>query len=80
VGETAPLLVVGGLTFTTLDPNGIFSKFSVIPIQIFAWTSEPDPRYKNVAAAAILTLLVILLTLNATAIVLRQRYSKKLRG
>lgn len=80
VGETAPLLVVGGLTFLTVDPNSIFSKFSVIPIQIFSWTSEPNPQFKNVAAAAIITLLGILLTLNAAAIILRQRYSKKLRG
>jgi phosphate transport system permease protein len=80
VGETAPLIVVGGLTFMTIDPNGPFSKFSVIPIQVFSWTAEPQPEFRNVAAAAILVLLIMLLSLNTVAIITRQRFSKKLRG
>jgi phosphate transport system permease protein len=80
LGETAPLLVVGGLTFSTVDPNSIFSNFSVLPIQIYSWTAQPDPLFRNVAAAAIVTLLFFLLSLNATAIILRQRASRKLRG
>ncbi len=80
VGETAPLLVVGGLTFTLIDPNGPFSKFSVVPIQVYSWTSDPAIGFRNVAAAAIIVLLVVLLALNTTAIVLRQRLSKNLRG
>lgn len=80
IGETAPLLVVGGLTFTLIDPNGPFSKFSVVPIQVYSWTADPAIGFRNVAAAAIIVLLVVLLSLNATAIILRQRLSKKLRG
>ncbi|MFQ3534937.1 MAG: phosphate ABC transporter permease PstA [Aggregatilineales bacterium] len=80
VGETAPLLVVGGLTFTLVDPDGPFSKFSVVPIQVYSWTADPAIGFRNVAAAAIIVLLIVLLSLNATAIILRQRLSRKLRG
>lgn len=80
VGETAPLIVVGASTFIGVDPNGPFSKFTVVPIQIYQWTSRPELLYKNVAAAAIIVLLVLLIALNATAIILRQRYRKKLQG
>lgn len=80
VGETAPLLVVGGLTFMTIDPNGPFSKFSVVPIQVYSWTSDANQRFRNVAAAAIIVLLIVLLVLNTIAIVTRQRLSKRLRG
>jgi phosphate transport system permease protein len=80
IGETAPLLVVGGLTFMTIDPNGPFSKFSVVPIQIFSWTGDANQSFRNVAAAAIIILLVLLLSLNTIAILIRQRFSKTLRG
>ncbi|MCC7207602.1 MAG: phosphate ABC transporter permease PstA [Anaerolineae bacterium] len=80
VGETAPLIVVGGLTFMTVDPNGPFSRFSVVPIQIYSWTSQPEDVYRNLAAAAIIVLLITLLSLNAVAIILRQRFSRKLQG
>lgn len=77
VGETAPLLVVGASTFIGIDPNGIFSKFTVVPIQIYQWTSRPELVFKNVAAAAIIVLLVFMLTLNALAIFIRNRYTIK---
>lgn len=80
VGETAPLIVVGGLTFVTVYPRNIFDKFTVIPIQIFSWTSEPTSQFKNVAAAAIIVLLVLLVSLNATAIIIRNRFARQLRG
>ncbi len=76
VGETAPLIVVGASTFIGIDPNGPFSKFTVVPIQIYQWTSRPEPEYRNIAAAAIITLLVLLVLLNGTAILLRNRFSK----
>ena len=78
IGETAPLVVVGASTFITFDPNGPFSKFTVLPIQIFQWTSRPQHEFRNIAAAAIIVLLVLLLTLNAMAVLLRNRYSKRL--
>jgi phosphate transport system permease protein len=76
IGETAPLIVVGASTFIVFDPSGPFSKFTVLPIQIYDWTSRPEQQFKNTAAAAILVLLVLLLSLNALAIWLRNRYRR----
>jgi phosphate transport system permease protein len=78
IGETAPLVVVGASTFITVDPSGPFSKFTVLPIQIYQWTSRPQDEFRNIAAAAIIVLLVMLLTLNATAVFLRNRYSTRM--
>mgnify|MGYP006291696181 FL=1 len=78
IGETAPLVVVGASTFITFDPKGAFSKFTTLPIQIYQWTARPQDEFRNIAAAGILVLLVLLLSLNAFAILLRNRYSKKL--
>jgi phosphate transport system permease protein len=78
IGETAPLVVVGASTFITVDPSGPFSKFTVLPIQIYQWTSRPQDEFRNIAAAAIIVLLALLLTLNATAVFLRNRYSTKM--
>lgn len=77
LGETAPLVVVGASTFITTDPGGPFSKFTVLPIQIFQWTSRPQDEFRSIAAAAIIVLLVLLLTLNAAAVILRNRYSRR---
>ncbi len=77
IGETAPLVVVGASTFITVDPEGPFSKFTVLPIQIYQWTSRPQAEFRNIAAAAIIVLLALLLTLNATAIIMRNRFSKQ---
>jgi len=75
IGETAPLVVVGASTFVTLDPTSLFSKFTVLPIQIYQWTARPQAVFRNVAAAAIVALLVLLLSMNAAAVLLRNRYS-----
>ncbi|WP_082389819.1 phosphate ABC transporter permease PstA [Ornatilinea apprima] len=77
IGETAPLVVVGASTFITMDPNGPFSKFTTLPIQIYQWTSRPQDLFRNIAAAAILVLLIMLLSLNASAILLRNRFSNR---
>jgi phosphate transport system permease protein len=78
IGETAPLVVVGASTFITVDPEGPFSKFTTLPIQIFQWTSRPQDVFRNIAAAAILVLLGLLISLNATAVLLRNRFSRRL--
>ena len=75
VGETAPLIVVGAATFLLTDPNSPFSQFTAMPIQIFQWTARPQGQFGDIAAAAIIVLLALMLTLNATAIILRNRYS-----
>lgn len=77
IGETAPLIVVGAATRINVDPSGPFSRFTVLPIQIFHWTSQPEAGFQNTAAAAIIVLLVVLLTLNSTAIILRNRFSRR---
>jgi phosphate transport system permease protein len=77
IGETAPLVVIGAATYITFDPNGPFSKFTTLPIQIYQWTSRAQGEYHNIAAAAILVLLTLLLSLNATAILLRNHYSRR---
>ena len=77
IGETAPLVVVGASTFIVVDPNGPFSKFTTLPIQIYQWTSRPQDEFRNIAAAAIIVLLILLLTLNASAILLRNRFARR---
>ena len=77
IGETAPLVVVGASTFVSLDPTSIFSKFTTLPIQIYQWTARPQAEFRNVAAAAILVLLVLLLSMNTSAILMRNRIRKK---
>lgn len=77
IGEAAPLVLLGGLTFITFNPEGVNSAFTVLPIQIFNWISRPQDEFKVLAAAAIVVLLVILLTMNAVAIYLRNRYERK---
>jgi phosphate transport system permease protein len=76
IGETAPLILVGASSFINKDPEGIFSNFTVLPIQIYNWTTRPQAEFRNVSAAAILVLLVALLTLNTIAILLRNRFAK----
>lgn len=77
IGETAPLIVVGASTFIVSDPNSIFAKFTVLPIQIYNWTARPQEEFRALAAAAIIVLLVILLTMNAAAILLRNYLRSK---
>ena len=76
IGETAPLVVIGASTFIQVDPQGPFSKFTTLPIQIFQWTVRPQGAFQNIAAAASLVLLALLLSLNATAILLRNRFRR----
>lgn len=77
MGETAPLIVVGASTFVVSDPSGPFSKFTVLPIQIYNWSAQPGEQYRNLAAAAILVLLALLLSLNLFAILLRNRFGRR---
>jgi phosphate transport system permease protein len=77
IGETAPLVVVGASTFIDYDPTSPFSKFTTLPIQIYQWVSRPQAEFRNIAAAAILVLLALLLSLNAIAILFRNRYSRR---
>ena len=77
IGEAAPLILLGGLTFITFNPTGLDSAFTVLPIQIFNWISRPQEEFRVLAAAAIVVLLVILLAMNSAAILIRSRYQRK---
>ena len=77
MGETAPLIVMGALTFVPFAPDGPLSRFTVLPIQIFNWVSRPQAGFHEVAAAGIIILLVLLLSMNGLAIFLRDRFQKR---
>ena len=79
LGETAPLVVIGASTFISVDPSGIFSKFTTLPIQIYQWSARPQGAYRNIAAAAIISLMILLLVMNSSAIYVRDKISKKKR-
>jgi phosphate transport system permease protein len=76
IGETAPLITIGALTYVPFAPDGLWSAFTVLPIQIFNWVSRPQADFAANASAGIIVLLVLLLVMNAIAIVLRDRYQR----
>jgi phosphate transport system permease protein len=77
IGETAPLVVVGALTYITFVPDGIDAPFTALPIQIFNWVSRPQHAFIANAAAGIVVLLLTMLVLNGGAIYLRNRLQRK---
>ncbi len=77
IGETAPLIIAGAVTFATFAPDSVWSPFTVLPIQIFNWVSRPQVDFHTNAAAGILVLVLLLLSMNASAIWLRDRYQKR---
>jgi phosphate transport system permease protein len=76
MGETAPLVIVGALSYVTFLPDGLDAPFSALPIQIFNWVSRPQKAFLVNAAAAITVLLLLMLILNAAAIIVRDRMQK----
>jgi phosphate transport system permease protein len=76
IGETAPLITIGALTYVPFAPNSIWSPFTVLPIQVFNWVSRPQAAFAENAAAGIIVLLAVLLIMNGTAIALRDRLQK----
>lgn len=77
IGETAPLITIGALTYVAFDLRGPLDIFTVLPIQIFNWVSLPQKEFHGLAAAGIVILLAVLLSMNATAILLRNAYQKR---
>ncbi len=77
IGETAPLITIGALTFIAFDLRGPLDIFTVLPIQIFNWISLPQQEFHDLAAAGILVLLAVLLTMNGLAIYLRNRLQQR---
>jgi phosphate transport system permease protein len=77
IGETAPLITLGALTYVPFLPDSPWSPFTVLPIQIFNWVSRPQAGFAANAAAGILVLLAMLLAMNAAAIVIRDRFQRR---
>ena len=77
LGEAAPLLVVGAASYVTRIPNGIMSRYTALPIQIYQWSGMPKKEFQELAATGIIVLLMILLSANTLAIVLRNKYQKE---
>lgn len=78
IGETAPLITIGALTFISFLPDGLQSPFTVLPIQIFNWVSRPQRDFHDLSASGIIVLMVVLLLMNTTAIVLRNRFQRRM--
>jgi phosphate transport system permease protein len=79
IGETAPLITIGALTYVAFTPKSLFDPFTVLPIQIFNWISRPQPAFHERAAAGIIVLLAVLLLFNGLAIFLRARLQRRIR-
>ncbi|MEQ9397778.1 MAG: phosphate ABC transporter permease PstA [Longimicrobiales bacterium] len=78
VGETAPLIMVGAVGFIAFTPDSVMDQFTVLPLQIYNWIGRPQEEFHRLAAAGIVVLLILLLTMNAAAILLRNRYQRRL--
>jgi phosphate transport system permease protein len=79
VGETAPLLVAGAAGFVTAKPSGFLDSYTTVPIQIYNWMSRPQTEFRDLAAAGIIVLLALLISMNLIAIIVRQRFSSRTR-
>jgi len=77
VGETAPLLMIGAMTFIAYVPESIFSGFTAMPIQIFNWAGRPQEEFQAVAAAGSIVLMLMLVIMNSLAIYIRNKFSKR---
>lgn len=80
IGEAAPLLIIGALSFVAFTPTSVMDGFTVLPIQIFNWTARPQADFQGLAAAAIVVLMVLLLAMNLSAILLRNYFEKHRAG
>ncbi|QDT40509.1 Phosphate transport system permease protein PstA [Gimesia alba] len=79
LGEAAPLIVVGAMAYVPFVPESLSDEFTSLPIQIFNWTARPQEEFHHLAAAGILVLLILLVSMNAIAVFVRHKYGKKIR-
>ena len=77
VGETAPLVLVGAVTFIAFTPEAVTDPFTALPVQIFHWVTRSQDEFRGLAAAAIVVLLALLLSMNALAVILRNRLERR---
>lgn len=80
IGETAPLIMIGALTFIAFVPVSPLDPFTVLPIQIYNWVSRPADDFRSIAAAGIIVLMAVLLAMNALAVWLRIRFQRRSEG
>lgn len=80
IGETAPLILIGALTFVPFLPQSAMDQFTALPIQIFNWTARPQDEFRGLAAAAIVVLMVLLFAMNLSAILLRDYFERQTAG
>ncbi len=79
IGETAPLILVGAVSFVTFLPQPFQGGYTVLPIQVFQWASRPQSEFQGIAAATIIVILVLMLILNALALIVRARLSRNIQ-
>jgi len=77
IGDTAPLLVAGAAAFIPFSPDGLLSRYTALPIQIYNWASRPQQEFHGLAASGIIVLMAALLIMNATAILLRNKFQNR---
>ncbi|GEK58046.1 phosphate ABC transporter, permease protein PstA [Marinococcus halophilus] len=77
IGETAPILVLGALTYVASTPSNLFSNFTAMPVQIYNWTGRPQQEFQDIAAAGIIILLLMLLVMNSIAVFIRSKFQKR---
>jgi phosphate transport system permease protein len=77
IGEAAPLILLGAVTFIRFNPDGLLSSYTTLPIQIYNLIKEPQAEFQELAAASIVLLLVILLAMNSIAIFIRNKFQKR---
>ncbi|MCA9173632.1 MAG: phosphate ABC transporter permease PstA [Planctomycetales bacterium] len=79
LGEAAPLLAIGAAAYVPFVPKSLTDQFTALPIQIYSWTGKPKVDFHHVAAAGIIVLLVVLVLMNTVAVLLRRKYSRRIR-
>ncbi len=79
IGEAAPLILIGAVTFVTFLPQPLQGGYTVLPIQVFNWASRPQAGFQGIAAATIIVILVLILLLNALALIVRARLSRHIQ-
>ena len=79
IGEAAPLVTIGALTYIAFVPEGISDPFTALPIQIFNWSQRPQDEFRELAAGGIIVLLVVLILMNALAVWIRYFFGKRIK-
>ncbi len=79
IGEAAPLVAVGAVAFVRFVPTSLMDPFTALPIQIFDWSGRPKAEFREIAAAAIIVLLAMLITMNTMAVFVRYRFGRRIR-